>query len=373
MFLPDGKLEQPSLDPPNDGASLINRLYLSDRTSRSKYLIETGADVLVIPPIAASKHLPFAFLQIFAANGTVISTNGLRQKKRISLTLDLALAYHHIPVQDEDIPKTAVTRPFGLFEFLYMPFGLSNSAATFQRFIYHLLGGMDFCVPYSDDVLVTSEDEGQHLSHLKQVLQRFEQYGMVLIASKSVLGETSVKFLGHVVTEEGISPYHRRSRQLQTFSNQRLRRSFVVSWQSAIFIRRFIAHAAKTQVVLNSYLKGAKKNDWTHILWSDESATAFEKFKKDLAESIVLYHPSANALLTFVVDASDKAVGALLHQQTSKGWQSIVFFSKTLSPAQPRYSAYDREPLAVYMAIKCFRHMVEGRSFPRLQFSGVCN
>ncbi|GFR29441.1 hypothetical protein TNCT_364571 [Trichonephila clavata] len=176
MFLPDGKLEQPSLDPPSDGASLINRLYLSDRTSRSKYLIDTGADVSV-----------------------------LDKKKRISLTLDLALAYHHIPVQDEDIPKTAVTRPFGLFEFLYMPFGLSNSAATFQRFIYHLLGGMDFCVPYSDDVLVTSEDEGQHLSHLKQVLQRFEQYGMVLIASKSVLGETSVKFLGHVVTEEGIS------------------------------------------------------------------------------------------------------------------------------------------------------------------------
>ncbi|GFX89744.1 retrovirus-related Pol polyprotein from transposon 297 [Trichonephila clavipes] len=83
-----------------------------------------------------------------------------------------------------------------------MPFGLSNAAATFQRFIHHFLREMDFCVPYFDDVLVASEDEDQHLSHLKQVFQRFEEYGVVLNASKSVIGETSVKFLGHMVTAE---------------------------------------------------------------------------------------------------------------------------------------------------------------------------
>ncbi|GFR28743.1 transposon Ty3-I Gag-Pol polyprotein [Trichonephila clavata] len=79
-----------------------------------------------------------------------------------------------------------------------MPFELSNAAATFQRFIHQILRGMDFCVPYFDDVLVASEDEDQHLSHLRQVFQRFEEYGVVLNASKCVLGETSVKFLGHL-------------------------------------------------------------------------------------------------------------------------------------------------------------------------------
>ncbi|GFX31039.1 retrovirus-related Pol polyprotein from transposon 297 [Trichonephila clavipes] len=118
------------------------------------------------------------------------------------------------------------------------------------------------------------------------------------------------------------------------------------------FYRSFISHAARTQTVLNNYLKRTKKNDWTHILWSEESAAAFEKCKKDLADTTVLYHPSAGASLAIVVDALDTVVGAALHQQTSKGWKPLAFFSKTLSPAQRRYSAYDRELLATYMAIK---------------------
>ncbi|GFT27408.1 retrovirus-related Pol polyprotein from transposon 297 [Nephila pilipes] len=99
-----------------------------------------------------------------------------------------------------------------------MPFGLSNAAATFQRFIHYVLRGMDFCVPYFDDVLIASEDEERHFQYLKQVFQPFEEYGVVLNVYKSVLGETSVKFLEHIVNIEDISPIPEKVASIANFS-----------------------------------------------------------------------------------------------------------------------------------------------------------
>ncbi|GBM20080.1 Transposon Ty3-I Gag-Pol polyprotein [Araneus ventricosus] len=236
-----------------------------------------------------------------------------------------------------------------------MPFGLSNAAATFQRFIHHVLSGMD--LPYFDDVLVASKSEIQPLEHLKQVFQRFEVYGVRLNASKCVLAKSSVKFIGHIVTPDGITPLPEKVSAITDFPEpstvKELRRFLAL----INFYRQFVPNAARTQAVLNAYLKGAKKNDKTPINWTNEAKNAFEKCKHDLAEATVLYHPSVNATLAIVVDASDNAVGAALQQQVTTGWQPLAFYSKSLSPAQRRYSA------SAYMVIKYFRHMVEGRSF----------
>ncbi|GFQ84457.1 retrovirus-related Pol polyprotein from transposon 17.6 [Trichonephila clavata] len=144
---------------------------------------------------------------------------------------------------------------------------------------------MDFCVPYFD-VLVASD-------HLKQVFQRFEEYGVLLNASKSVLSETSLKFLG----DEGVSPLPEKVAANTSFPKpetvKELRRFLAI----CNFYGCFLPHAARTQVVLNNYLKGVKMNDLTPILWSEEPAAAFEKSKKDLAKATVLYHPSTDASL----------------------------------------------------------------------------
>ena len=81
---------------------------------------------------------------------------------------------------EDDIPKTAITTPFGLYEFLRMPFGLKNAAQTFQRFMDKVLRGLDFCYDYIDDLLIASKSPEEHLKHLRLVFERLSQHGIVI-------------------------------------------------------------------------------------------------------------------------------------------------------------------------------------------------
>ncbi|GFU39957.1 transposon Tf2-6 polyprotein [Nephila pilipes] len=146
----------------------------------------------------------------------------------------------------------------------------------------------------------------------------------------------------YIVTAENISPIPEKVTAITNFPKPETVKKLRCFVTISNFYRRFKPHATRTQAILNSYLKGTKRNDRTPISWSEDSTAAFEKCKKDLEVATVLYHPAAYPLLAIVVDAFGHSRGAVLHQMVPKGGQLLSFFSEALSPAQRKYSADDR-------------------------------
>ena len=164
-----------------------------------------------------------------------LSSFALRDKHFFS-KLDLVKAYHQTRMHPDDIEKTDITIPFGLFEFLRMPFGLRNASKTFQQFINEVTKGLPDVFAYADDILVSSNNLVDHINALTELFTRLEKFGLQVNFKKCQWIQHQIDFLGYTITSEGIKPQKARTKTLAELQNQQITKNVDVIWECSHFI-----------------------------------------------------------------------------------------------------------------------------------------
>ena len=304
-------------------------------------------------------------------------------------SLDLLAGYHQVEMEEEHKERTAFSAgPFGFFEYCKMPFGLTGAPATFQRCMDKVLEGltMSICAVYLDDVIVYGKTKEELFERLGIVFDRFRQSNLKLKPKKCRFLQRSIEFLGHKVSEEGITvkddhitavttwPVPTNVKQLQTFLGftnffRRYIKGYAGLVQPLLELLRGHTHTrSKSKFAKSSSKRSRQRSSKTAEAepwhWGEEQQKAFDNVKQALVSPPLLTYPDFSKEFILHVDASRLRLGAVLYQQHDSGLKVLAYASKSLSPSERNYSAHKLEFLALKWAIATkFTHYLYGKPF----------
>ena len=232
------------------------------------------------------------------------------QGAKVFSSLDLASGYHQLKLQDSDVPKTAFCTPDGLYEFLVLPFGLTNAPAVFQNAMDSIFRGLSaFVCVYMDDLLVFSRNHVEHMEHLRTVLGLLRKHRLYAKPKKCDWLKSELAFLGHIVGVDGIKVDPAKIQVVKDFPVPRNLKELQQFLGLANYFRRFVqGYSARAKPLVSLTRKSAA------FVWSAECQAAFDSLKQYLMEAPVLAMPDMEKPWELVSDACGYAMGAVLLQ-----------------------------------------------------------
>jgi len=274
-------------------------------------------------------------------------------KAKVFSKIDLRSGYHQIKIRPQDIPKTAFSTRYGLYEYLVMSFGLTNAPAHFMYLMnsVFMLELDKFVVVFIDDILVYSENEQDHAEHLRVVLTRLRKHQLYAKFSKCEFWLKKVPFLGHILLEEGIVVDPSKAQEVMDWKAP----TYVSEVRSflglARYYRRFIPDFSKIAKPMTSLLQKDHK-----FVWMEGCELAFRTLRKLLTTAPVLVQPNIEKPFDVFCDASKSGLGCVLMQDGSV----IAYASRQLRRHEVNYPTHDLKLAAVVHALKIWRHYLLG-------------
>lgn len=281
-------------------------------------------------------------------------------KARFFSSLDMESGFHQIRISEESIEKTAFVTPDGQYEYLSMPFGLSNAPSVYQRAINAALGDYrdNIALVYIDDVLIPSSTEQEGLERLALVLKRLSDAGFTVNPSKCKFLKTSIEYLGNIIKNGEVKPNPTKLTALKLSEPPKTLKQLRQFNGLASYFRRFIPQFSQ----LMAPLYRLTKRD-VPFVWSPDHETRRQHVVKLLTSEPILCIFDPTLPIEVHTDASSKGLGAILIQNDNNRRKVVEYFSMRTSEAETRYHSYELETLAVVRAIKHFRHFLYGCKF----------
>jgi hypothetical protein len=276
--------------------------------------------------------------------------------------LDCASGYWQVGVAPGDSHKTSFVTGVKQYEWNSMPFGLTGAPSTFTRMMNIVLGGLEHCLVYLDDIIVHSSTFDEHVEQLAGVFERLQKANLKLKPSKCKLFQSMLKFLGHIVSEEGISTDPAKVQKVADWPTPTCVAEVRSFMGLATYYQKYVKDFANMAAPLYNL---TKKN--TTYRWTEDCEAAFLKLKESLISSPVLVYPNFSedaGMFVLDTDASDFGLGGVLSQkQDDESERVIAYGSKSLHGGELNYCTTRREMLALVTFAEHFRYFLLGKKF----------